>query len=363
MNKLQLNETPVKTSRNFGINNITIENVEIPANLPKFEEVQIFKGSSMQCNGDTKIENEYIKIDENVSNVPLTYGNGKVLEQNIFEHANHKLRITTNKTNEEIKVVYNFDDGNLNLINQVELIANGNLDIIIVYKSNTNKQCFHNGIVRVIAKEDVKVNITMVNLLNELSNNFEAFENQICDKAKVKYTIVDMGGKNSITNYYSNILGEKAENDLKTIYLGTGNQLKDINYIAELKGRNTNVDIDVQGALRDNSKKNFKGTIDFKKGAKKSKGNENEFCMLLSDGAKSLALPMLLCTEDDVEGNHSTASGKVDNKELFYIMSRGISYKEAIKLIVKARFNKILERITDENLKNEIVLEIDNKLA
>ena len=39
--------------------------------------------------------------------------------------------------------------------------------------------------------------------------------------------------------------------------------------------------------------------------------------MLLSDKAKSIALPMLLCTEEDVEGNHSTASGKVDEKQLF----------------------------------------------
>ena len=55
--------------------------------------------------------------------------------------------------------------------------------------------------------------------------------------------------------------------------------------------------------------------------------------MLLSEKAKSLALPMLLCTEDDVEGNHSTASGKVDKEQLFYIMTRGLSYKEAVKLI------------------------------
>ena len=84
--------------------------------------------------------------------------------------------------------------------------------------------------------------------------------------------------------------------------------------------------------------------------------------MLLSDKAKSIALPMLLCTEDNVEGNHSTASGKIDNNQLFYIMSRGLSYKEAVKLIVKANFNKIIERITDEELKNEVLNEIDNKL-
>ena len=71
---------------------------------------------------------------------------------------------------------------------------------------------------------------------------------------------------------------------------------------------------------------------------------------------------MLLCTEDDVEGNHSTASGKVDEKSLFYIMSRGFSEKEAIKLIVRARFNKIIERIKDDKIKEEILSQIDERL-
>ena len=67
--------------------------------------------------------------------------------------------------------------------------------------------------------------------MNKNSNNFEAYENIIESNASVNYTIIDIGGKNSITNYYSNILGEKAKNDLKTIYLGAENNIKDLNYI------------------------------------------------------------------------------------------------------------------------------------
>ena len=43
-------------------------------------------------------------------------------------------------------------------------------------------------------------------------------------------------------------------------------------------------------------------------------------------------------------------------------MTRGISYKEAVKLIVKSKFNKIIERISDEELKDEILSEIDKRL-
>ena len=114
--------------------------------------------------------------------------------------------------------------------------------------------------------------------------------------------------------------------------------------------------------LKDKAKKHFKGTIDFKKGCKKSTGNENESCMLLSDTARSLALPMLLCSEEEVEGNHSSSAGKIGEKELFYIMSRGFELKEAMKLMVRARFNKILSNIKNEELKNEIIGEIDKRL-
>lgn len=347
MEKLKVNDTPVRTARNFKINNIEVE-LEIPEKIAEFKNVEIINVKST--------------IDGEVSNTPLTYGTGRILEELNYETANSKIRIQTSSKKENIKIRYNFDNNNLNLINQIEIIANGDTNVIIEYKSQITQKCLHNGIIRTIANENAKLNVTIVNLLNENSDNFEAIENRLEKNAKVNYTIIDIGGKTSVSNYYSNVIGENADNDLKSIYLGIGEQRKDINYIAELRGPKTNIDIDVQGALKDSAKKNFKGTIDFKKGSKKAKGNENEYCMLLSDKAKSIALPMLLCTEEDVEGNHSTASGKVDEKQLFYIMTRGISYKEAVKLIVKSKFNKIIERISDEELKNEILSEIDKRL-
>lgn len=135
-----------------------------------------------------------------------------------------------------------------------------------------------------------------------------------------------------------------------------------MNYIAELRGEKAETNIEVQGALKDFAKKHFKGTIDFKRGSKKAKGNENEFCMLLSDTARSIALPMLLCSEEDVEGNHSTSAGKIDNKELFYIQSRGFSKIDAMKLMVRAKFNNIIEKIENAELKEEILNEIDARL-
>ena len=344
MEELILNETPVRTSNNFRINNISVENVTLPT------QKEIFNNIDIKQNGF-----EY----ENISINPFAFGTGKVLEDNINNFANHCLKMQ-GKGN--LTITYNFDDNNITLINNLEIIADGDSNILIIYKSNTDKKCFHNGKIKLISKENAKIDIAIVNLLNNNSDHFEEMENELYADSTVNYTIIDIGGKNSITNYYSNAKGEKSVNELKTVYLGIENQLKDLNYVAHLNGEKTVVNIDVQGVLKNTAKKNFKGTLDFKKGCKKAKGDENEFCMLLSDKAKSIALPMLLCTEDDVEGNHSTASGKVDANDLFYIMSRGIEYKEAIKLIVRARFHKIIENIKDEDIKQEILQEIDRRL-
>ena len=71
---------------------------------------------------------------------------------------------------------------------------------------------------------------------------------------------------------------------------------------------------------------------------------------------------MLLCTEEDVEGAHSTAAGKVDSQELFYIMTRGFTRKEAEKLLIRANFNEIIEGIMNEEIKKEIIEHVNYRL-
>lgn len=350
---IKLNETPVRTSRNFNINNIKLDNIEIPEKAKEFKNITITG------------ENSKVNIENNVSKLKLVYGLSDFFINQTKEQSNQKLRLTIDsKTNKETQIEFKLDSENTILIDDIEIVANEctKATIIIKYVSDEDVKAFHNGVIRINAKQNSNINIILVNLLNTKSNNFMSIENTLEANSKINYTIVDFGGAHSITNYYSNLIGEGSDNSLNTIYLGKENQLFDLNYIGELRGAKSNIDIEVQGALKDTAKKHFKGTIDFKKGCKKATGSENESCMLLSDKAKSLALPMLLCSEEEVEGNHSSSAGKIGEKELFYIMSRGFELKEAMKLMVRAKFNKILDNIQNEKLKQKILEEIDGRL-
>ena len=85
MEKLRVNDTPVRTARNFLINNIEIE-LEIPEKIAEFKNVEIINEKSI--------------IDSEVSNTPLTYGTGKILEELNYETANNKIRIQTGSKKE-----------------------------------------------------------------------------------------------------------------------------------------------------------------------------------------------------------------------------------------------------------------------
>lgn len=350
MSNLKINETPVRTSKSFKINNITIEDLELPEKLEEFKNVTVSEMGSK------------ITISSDVNKAELKYGLG---EEFATQANNYKANIVVDsKTHKEVQIDFKIDKTNPYLAENIEITANENTNstIILKYETLEDVHAYHNAVIQAKVKKKAVLNIVIVNLLNELSNNFMAIQNEFEEDSKINYCIIDFGGKNSVTNYYSNISGDRADNKLNTIYLGKNEQCYDLNYIAELYGKKSNVDIEVQGVLKDNAKKNFKGTIDFKKGCKKATGNENENCMLLSDKAKSIALPMLLCSEEEVEGNHSSAAGKIGEKELFYIMSRGFELKEAMKLMVRAKFNKILEKVKNEELKKYILEEIDKRL-
>ena len=356
MSDMILNETPVRTSRNFNINNTKIDYEKIKKYLnikTDFKNVKVIN------------ENKTILIDENVESVYNTYSISKELDDNINNYANNKKRIVIDKKSRSpIEFEFKFDNKNTLLINNINIIANENSEATVIFKYISDKdiECFHNKMLNVVANSNSKLNIIIINFLNQNSINLLSIQNEIKENAKVNYTIIDFGGKTSITNYYSNLVEKESKNNIDTIYLGSKEQFFDLNYIAHLRGEKSEVNIEVEGALKDNSKKHFKGTIDFIKGSKKAKGNENDSCVLLSKEAKSISLPMLLCSEEDVEGNHSSSAGKIGDKELFYIMSRGFNKKEAMKLIVRAKFNNILEKLEDESLRKEILDEIDRKL-
>ncbi|MDD6771529.1 MAG: SufD family Fe-S cluster assembly protein [Inconstantimicrobium porci] len=271
-----------------------------------------------------------------------TYKDTKISDPMIYE-------IIADKDNTESTVIIDTEE-------------NSKSEIIIIYRSKENYNIEYKAQCTINAENNSFVKVTKINLMNDSIHFEDVNESFIKDEAECLFSVIDIGAQTSSVKYSGNLEGRNSKNEIKSIYIGSAEKKINNDYECIHRGAKSSSDISVKGALAENAVKKFKGTIDFRRGCSGSKGAEDEYCMLLSDKARSIALPILLCEEEDVSGAHSASSGKIDESKIFYLMSRGLGYNEARKLIVKSQFNEVIDEINDSDLREEIIREIDRRL-
>ena len=243
-----LNETPVRTSKNFNANNIVLKDFEAPQEEKKFINRNIYINSDKKIMllaesledserlNDLYDDSKLLVTEFSKGDFKLKYGVGQ--EQT----PNQPIRILAKEScnGAKVNLDFTFDEENNNLQDAIEIYAekDSKLDVTINYipSENLSEYCYHNAIIILTALENSVINVTIVNLLNNISDNLISFENKLLDNSKLNYTIVDFGGKNSITNYYSDLYGKNSDNQINTIYLGNEDQMFDLNYIAHCLG-------------------------------------------------------------------------------------------------------------------------------
>ena len=269
------------------------------------------------------------------------------------------------KIDSTIKVNYNMDNENPIIIDKNIIIANECSEATIVFDYTTLEKadCFHNGITKVIAKENSIVNIIKIQRMNDVSPNFDTNIALVESNGKVNWISVELGAIVSGSNYSTFLEDEASESNLSSIYLGDGSRKLDLGYSVIHKGARSISNIETRGVLMDSARKVFRGNLDFKRGAKRASGIEEEYVILLDPTVKSDSIPALLCDEDDVQGEHAASAGQIDKNKLFYLMSRGLSERESKKLIIEATFRPIIDKIPLEELQDIINSEISRRLT
>ena len=145
-------------------------------------------------------------------------------------------------------------------------------------------------------------------------------------------------------------------------YLGQKRQTIDMNLAVNHWGQKTTCEINASGALKDDAQKIFRGTIDFKNGSAGSEGSEQETVLMLGDGVVNKTVPLILCAEENVVGNHGATIGELDENTLFYFESRGISAEEAENIMAHAAIERLARTIGDETTQAAILAELEEVL-
>ena len=177
--------------------------------------------------------------------------------------------------------------------------------------------------------------------------------------AKIEVTHLVLGGHATYQGCQIDLAGHNSALETDIGYLLEAGSKLDMNYNAIHRGKKTTSRIDASGVLKEAAFKLFRGTIDFKHGSAGSVGNEKEDVLLLDDTAINQTIPLILCAEEDVQGNHGATIGKLSEETLAYMAARGIPEETAYELMAKARIHRVCERIPDEATRQLVEQELE----
>lgn len=203
------------------------------------------------------------------------------------------------------------------------------------------------------AKKDSKV--TLIVFTSSSSKGFINVLGEIEDDACVEVLFVNVNKNNVYTNCELYLNGNKSSGKIDVCYICTKDFKYDYNLTSAMVGKESNALINGRGILLDNSKKIFRGAIDFKKGCLNANGNETEEVIILSKNVVNQSLPLLLCDEKNVKGSHGFTANSINKDKVFYLLSRGFTEKQAKGLILQGKFLNMLNKIRDKEIINKFM--------
>lgn len=229
----------------------------------------------------------------------------------------------------------------------IQVEANQSQRLTVVHRDGGAKELF------VDVAENGFLKLTIVQL-SEADEYAARTHIRLAERARAEIVTIEAGAEKCVHELKAELKGDESAANIYALYFGDKERKLDMNYIMEQKGKRTEANMYVFGALTGQADKIFRGTLDFQRGSKGSKGYEKEQVVVLSGKVRNRSVPLMLSGEDAVEGHHAVSAGKIDHDKLFYLMSRGLDQTEAKRLVVEAAFNPVLDRVEDEALRQEL---------
>lgn len=204
------------------------------------------------------------------------------------------------------------------------------------------------ALTRIVVETGAKLHLIEMLGVNEGQQHLESVGLEIHQDAAVDVKQYALGGSTIGFGLTANLVGARARLDLNNRYHATHEETLDINHLVRMRGTSTRAQLTESGVLNEAAKKTLRATIDLVRGAKDAQGNEIETVMILGDDVVNKTMPVILCDEDDVAGNHGATIGSVSPEQLDYLAARGLSRQAAEQLFIRALFEDAIINAPEE---------------
>lgn len=174
--------------------------------------------------------------------------------------------------------------------------------------------------------------------------------------------VVAFGGSLVKTDIESLLRGSGSRSEMLGLYFGDETQHFDFRTLQEHFAPHTQSDLLYKGAVKDRARSVFAGLIRVHQGAQKTNAFQSNRNLILNAGAKAVSDPKLEIMANDLRCTHGSATSRLNDEHLFYLMSRGLRRQQAVQMVVDGFFAEVLDRVSLADLRGQMQQEIARKL-
>ena len=159
--------------------------------------------------------------------------------------------------------------------------------------------------------------------------------------------------------------GPGADAQLIGVYFATAGQFFEHRIFVDHCVPNAKSRVNFKGALSgDKAHTVWIGDVFIRANAEGTDTYELNRNLLLTDGARADSVPNLEIETGEIVGaGHASTTGRFDDEQLFYLMSRGIAIEDARRLVVRGFFSEIISEISNTEIQDRLMQRIDNELS
>ena len=224
----------------------------------------------------------------------------------------------------------------------------------------------HVGCVEIHVLKNAKVRYSSIENWSKNTYNLNTKRAVVHENSIMEWINGNLGSKVTMLYPCSVLIGKNAKTDYTGIAYVGKDQFQDTGCKVYHLAENTSSHVISKGISKEGGISSYRGLVDIKKGSINSKSNVRCDGLMLDNESKALTFPAMEVSESNVEVSHEAVVGKIQGEQLFYLMSRGLTEKEAIKMIVSGFIEPVVKELPLEyavELNKLIELEIEDSVC
>lgn len=168
--------------------------------------------------------------------------------------------------------------------------------------------------------------------------------------ARVLSLNLHLGGRQARHESHSRLLAPGAHSEMLALTVAHGSQEFDQRTLQSHAAPHTSSNLLYKNVLLDKARTIFSGLIVVDPDAQQTDAYQSNRNLMLSDDAEANSLPGLEIQANDVRCTHGATTARIDPEQQFYLLARGIKPAQAHELLVFGFFERVLSKLTDDNL-------------